>query len=324
MLFLKEILDRIELPPEDEIPGDGECADGTITQWTIPDTRITIQRIEDGPRAGEFLCSADTVQRLDRLYRQAKHLPYQPGATVGVYEEFIRSKGRERFREQQVRNRLRPVDVSSPRSTLEGFLDSVNRAYALIMEAEAALKATPPAITQEQAREIEIKAGHLLQRAAATLDLSQVPETLREDVGIETTIQLKEILDRMVLPRLASVPNAHMVEAAREQASRSSSGAAAPVRWRYPNTAIEIVEIMEGERQGQFLFSAGSVARIADFYHAVRDIPYRRASETGRGSPSVAGRPRCRRPGGGAGGPEHHRELHRRPDPLCQQARSSR
>ena len=269
-LFLKEILDRIELPPEDEIPGDAEVADGGITQWTIPDTRITIRRIEHGPRGGEFLFSADTVQRLDRLYRQAKHLPYKPGATVGAYEEFIRSKGRERFREQQVRNRLRPVDVSSPRSTLEGFLDSVNRAYALIMEAEAALKATPPAITQEQAREIEIKAGHLLQRAAATLDLSQVPETLREDVGIETTIQLKEILDRMVLPRLASVPNAHMVEAARERGSRS------PFQWRYPNTAIEIVEIMEGERQGQFLFSAGSVNRIGDYYRAVREIPYRR------------------------------------------------
>jgi MscS family membrane protein len=39
-----------------------------------------------------------------------------------------------------VRNRLKPVDTSSPRSTFDGFLDSVNRAYALVMETDAALK----------------------------------------------------------------------------------------------------------------------------------------------------------------------------------------
>ncbi len=85
-VLLKEILDRIPLPPDDEIPGDAEVADGAITTWTIPDTKITIRRIEHGPRAGEFLFSTDTVRRLDRLYQMAKHLPYNPGATVGLYE----------------------------------------------------------------------------------------------------------------------------------------------------------------------------------------------------------------------------------------------
>ncbi|MDJ0870869.1 MAG: hypothetical protein QNJ87_03800, partial [Gammaproteobacteria bacterium] len=139
-LFLKEILDRIEVPPLDAIPGDAEVAEGGITQWTIPDTRITIRRIDKGPRAREFLFSAGTVQRLDRLYRQAKHLPYQPGATAGVYEEYIRAKNTALALEARVRNRLRPADTSSPRSTLEGFLDSINRAYTLVTEAEAALQ----------------------------------------------------------------------------------------------------------------------------------------------------------------------------------------
>ncbi len=277
LLSLKEILDRIEVPPEHEIPGNREVADGTTTQWTIPDTRITIRRIEDGPRAGEFLFSAGTVQRLDRLYRQAKHLPYKPGATTaGIYESYYSSERTLARVEGEVRNRLRPVDTSSPRSTLEGFLDSVNRAHALVMEAEAALQATPPTMTQKQAQEVEIAASNLLQRAATTLDLSQVPAALREDVGIETVLQLKEIFDRMVLPLLDSVPNRQLVEAERERASRLSSGAAGPVRWRYPNTAIEIVEIMEGERQGHFLFSAGSVERISEYYEEVRHLPYRR------------------------------------------------
>ncbi len=129
LLFLKEILDRIELPADNEIPGADEVADGSVTAWTIPHTRIRIRRIEDGPRAGEFLFSADSVQRLDRLYRQAKQLPYKPGASsVGVYEAYLASANTDFVRERLLRNRLRPVDKSSPRSTLEGFLDSVNRA----------------------------------------------------------------------------------------------------------------------------------------------------------------------------------------------------
>ena len=275
-LYLKEILDRIEVPPDNEIPGASEVADGTITQWTLPDAQITIQRIERGPRAGEFLFSADTVQRLDRLYRQVKHLPYKPQATTpGAYEAFIQSQRTSFSYGSEVRGRLRPVDTSSPRSTLEGFLHSVNRAYARIMQAEAALTATPPTMTKEEAREIERAADDRLKRAIATLDLSQVPEALRKDVGLEAVLQLKEVFDRMPLPPLDSVPNVHFVAAAREGAGGSSSRTAGPFRWRYPNTAIEIVEIMEGERQGQFLFSAGTVNRIGDFYEEIKDLPYR-------------------------------------------------
>ena len=52
-----------------------------------------------------------------------------------------------------------------------------------------------------------------------------------------------------------------------------------PVRWRYPNTEIIIVEITEGPRQGQFLFSADSVSRIDEFYEKIRDLPYRTVDE---------------------------------------------
>ncbi|MDJ0834627.1 MAG: mechanosensitive ion channel family protein, partial [Gammaproteobacteria bacterium] len=272
-VYLKEILDRIPLPPEDEIPGDAEVLDDAITTWTIPDTRITIRRIEDGARAGEFLFSTDTVRRLDRLYRLTKHLPYKPGATVGVYEAFIRSERNSYAVYREIRNRLRPVDTSSPRSTLEGFLDSVNLAYSYVKEADVALKATPPTMTKEEAREIERKADNLLSRARSTLDLSRVPEALRDNFSIEAVLQLKEIFDRMLLPPVDSVPNRQMVEAARDTDDDR------PVRWRYPNTEIIIVEITEGPRQGQFLFSADSVSRINEFYEKIRDLPYRTVDE---------------------------------------------
>ena len=86
ILKLKEILDRIELPPDSAIPGDAKMAESAIEQWNLPGTRITIARPGEGPRAGEFVFSADTVQRLHRMYAHTKHLPYQSGATVGALE----------------------------------------------------------------------------------------------------------------------------------------------------------------------------------------------------------------------------------------------
>jgi MscS family membrane protein len=203
------------------------------------------------------------------------HLPYKPGEISGVYEASLRSKGSIAYLERPVRNRLKPVDTSNPRSTFEGFLDSVNRSYVLVMEADAALKANPPTMTNDKAREIEIMAQNLMMRAQSTLYLSKVPQAMRDDVGIESVLQLKEIFDRMHLPVLDSVPDMEMVKAERERLSSTAVGNARPVRWRYPNTTIEIVEIMEGEHQGKFLFSADTVRRLDRFYMKVRDLPYR-------------------------------------------------
>jgi MscS family membrane protein len=96
VLLLKEILDRIELPADDAIPGDEEVADAEkiLTHWTIPKTRITIAKVEEGPRAGEFLFTATTVDRLEEFYEDAKHLPYKPGAFVGLYEGYAHRPGR--------------------------------------------------------------------------------------------------------------------------------------------------------------------------------------------------------------------------------------
>ena len=175
-----------------------------------------------------------------------------------------------------MRNRLRPVDTSSPRSTIEGFLESVNRTYTLVMEADAALKASPPTITRDEASEMEVRTQNLMERAQGTLDLSKVPQAIREDVGMEAVLQLKEIFDRMLLPPIDVIPDAEMVKAERKHLGSTASGKGKPVRWRIPNTTIEIVEIMEGENQGKFLFSANTVRRLNHFYEEIRSLPYRR------------------------------------------------
>jgi len=78
---LKEILDRVELPPPEEIPGteDVEDNDGgqPLVRWQIPNTQITIARVAEGPRRGEYLFTSGTVKRVPDLYEKAKEHPYR-------------------------------------------------------------------------------------------------------------------------------------------------------------------------------------------------------------------------------------------------------
>lgn len=85
-LLLKEVLDRIDLPPESEIPDAAEVASGKLERWTIPHTEITLIRIADGDRKGEWLFSPSTVARAKEFYNKVKELPYRPGKLGGHFE----------------------------------------------------------------------------------------------------------------------------------------------------------------------------------------------------------------------------------------------
>ncbi len=92
-LLLKEILDRLEVPPSEDIPDAKQMASENRTTWTIPDTEITIARIKEGPKQGQFLFSADTVDHMRDFYNRIKELPYKKDAPGGIYEEYIFSPG---------------------------------------------------------------------------------------------------------------------------------------------------------------------------------------------------------------------------------------
>ena len=73
------ILGRIPLPPLDEIPDAGQVKQSAgkgPTRWTIPNTEIVLVRAESGPRSGEFLFSADTVDRAGEFYERVRGLRY--------------------------------------------------------------------------------------------------------------------------------------------------------------------------------------------------------------------------------------------------------
>jgi MscS family membrane protein len=95
VVYLYEVLSRIQLPPEAEIPDaavyadtrDGrETGDKSIS-WTIPHTDITLVRVADGPGAGQFLFSSSTVARAEEFYEKVQALPYQREVPLKNYAD---------------------------------------------------------------------------------------------------------------------------------------------------------------------------------------------------------------------------------------------
>src|SRR6266436_1036919 len=87
---LKEILDRIEFPSFESIPDQEVMARASSKRWRLPGTEIDIALIEHGPRSGEYLVSAGTVDRLPEFYERVKNLPYKPGPAAELSDLYRR------------------------------------------------------------------------------------------------------------------------------------------------------------------------------------------------------------------------------------------
>lgn len=91
---LKEVFDRIELPPERKIPDreDMMRKDGSLIEsWTFPNTEITFHLIKDGPLAGSYQFTPDTVARAGEFYQRVAFMPYKEGATKGFATYYFTS-----------------------------------------------------------------------------------------------------------------------------------------------------------------------------------------------------------------------------------------
>ena len=94
ILQLKEVLDRVPLPPIEDIPDRQAAEAQQLTRWRVPHTSIDIMRVDEGPRAGEFLFTPRTVAQAPQMYRAVRHLPYLVTETRGLYQLFVSTPGR--------------------------------------------------------------------------------------------------------------------------------------------------------------------------------------------------------------------------------------
>jgi MscS family membrane protein len=89
---IKEILDRVKLPPWETIPDlamiEAKGGFEKLSRWRIPGTRITIARVEEGPQKHEYLFSDGTVARAVEYFKQIESKPYRtPGQGPQVSED---------------------------------------------------------------------------------------------------------------------------------------------------------------------------------------------------------------------------------------------
>ena len=94
VMFLLDILGRVELPALHEIP-EASAFDGMKqAQWRIPGTPLKIVRVANGGREGEFLFSARTVSVAPVFYKRTAYLPLRSAiGIVSWHKETLQGSG---------------------------------------------------------------------------------------------------------------------------------------------------------------------------------------------------------------------------------------
>lgn len=91
---VKEVLDRIPLPPDSAIPDAAAVQTAGLKRWRLPGTEIVLSRIGDGSREGDFIFDAETVSRAKQFYMAVRDLPYRPDAgSPGLHESYVEAGG---------------------------------------------------------------------------------------------------------------------------------------------------------------------------------------------------------------------------------------
>lgn len=247
-VYLKEVLDRIELPEDDQIPAETTLDDDVVSRWRIPGTRITLAHFQDGAQTGTFLFTSETVRQAAKLYSTAKQLPYRSegrDVSPGFHDRFV-----ELTKSQPALT----ADTSSPRGTITLFLNKTNAISKHIQATKYVDRADP-------------QFRSLATQIFRCLDLTELPEYAREDFAAEAAVCIKEILDRVPLPAAEQIPGPENLQ--------SDEGGEPLAQWLVPGTKLSITRVLEGPRRGEYLFAPESVRRAITTFPDVRQQPYR-------------------------------------------------
>ncbi|QDT66405.1 Low conductance mechanosensitive channel YnaI [Calycomorphotria hydatis] len=152
---------------------------------------------------------------------------------------------------------LEPADTSSPRATAMSFKTDCEEAYKL------ATKGGRSKQTEETAAAAKV----YVKRFLSCMDLSQTPEFMRIDTGIEATVCIKEVLDRVGWPAPEVIPDLAEMD-------RRIDEGQLPI-WRFPNCEIAIARMDDGPHKGQYIFTAHTVASAKEYFDIVEQLPYK-------------------------------------------------
>lgn len=147
-------------------------------------------------------------------------------------------------------DQLAPVHRSSPSDTYQSLISGAKR----LEDAYTRYRADK---SFANLHEIRYQFNHL----RGLLDLSAVPSANRVKVGNAALTYLSDILARIPPIDPASIPGA------------VASDKPLPLRWTIPGTDIQMARVDSGPNEGEYLFTADSIANLADDYRRVRNLP---------------------------------------------------
>ncbi|MDP3009105.1 MAG: mechanosensitive ion channel family protein [Methylococcales bacterium] len=166
-------------------------------------------------------------------------------------------------------NPLKPIDTSSPRATLQGFIEFTNKAYSegfgLI---NTYMNSSELYLTAEEIVALK-EVRHSQKSAERALDVNELPPATVDETSRRLMVQMKEVLDRIDIPAMESIPDAQMMAKAEFK------------YWVIPNTEIRIQRVEKGARTGEYLFTPDTLNRLPEFYAKVKHLPYKANAAVG-------------------------------------------
>ena len=145
-----------------------------------------------------------------------------------------------------------PIRTGSPRNTLQSL-------HQLRDDLETSLGAYWQQQNTSNAAQIAFVVGQI----RALIDLSQVPLASRRETGTQTALFLLDVLGRIKTIDAAALPGPDEID------DQPGNG------FRLPGTPLRIVEIVEGDRAGEHLFSADTVRSAPRFLAGLKTLPLR-------------------------------------------------
>jgi len=158
------------------------------------------------------------------------------------------------------------VDTTSPRATLQTFLDSVDNYMALSLSATLPYVRSDRFYQSEGERQLRAQANQQFSRASETLDVSGLPPGFRGVLTVESVVRLMDIVARIDLPDLSDIPDHEAMQAAGETS------------WRIPGTRLEIALVSEGRHAGTYLFSPQTILNLEEIHLRLAYLPAQQKS----------------------------------------------
>lgn len=221
-----------------------------------------------------YLCLALTSPFLSAAHAQAPLPPETTLTTADLIDDIEEDTGdtvaeRDAY-SNLVTNPISPPDTRSPRATLESFLLIMHTANELWLTSRDEFFDNDNFFLTPEERDNVVLVQALLDKAAQTFDLSQIPAAARDRAGIEIVLQMQEILDRIYLPSLDEIPG---IGAGDYDGDESGEGSSLPDKWIIPGTSLTIERQTSGPNAGEYLFTAATVDRIPGDYDVIENLP---------------------------------------------------